>query len=109
MFYGNAKEGDAISLNDDFTKYKFLIVLTGTQTGYFGGELLAPILSKGNSMYIYASKIYANTYPDYDLQFHVTTFNVIDTNNLSVRCSLYKQFEGSTLYQCYVKDIYGIN
>lgn len=109
LFDGVASKGETLTLNDDYTKYNFLLVVTGSQTDDYGSVLVGSTLSTINEISV--QKMFC-TYNG-QTQIHVCTFHVVDTNHLKINGAFWQRLanEGTSglgiLNDVYVRKIYG--
>ena len=109
LFDGVAGKGEILTLNDDYTKYNFLLVVTGTDTEDFGSVLIGSTLSTSDEISV--QKLFC-TYNG-QTQIHVCTLHVIDTKHLKINGAFWQRLanEGvaglGILNDVYVRKIYG--
>lgn len=110
LWEGIASARDSITLNDDYTKYNFLHIVTGTETLDFGSALIASTISTGNE--IDASKLYVNG--NGQTQIHSARFFTTGNNKtLTLDNAIYQITSSANVASlkdpvaCKVKKIYG--
>lgn len=109
LFEGVAGAGDTINLTDDYTKFKILHIVTGTDTVDFGSALIASTLSINKE--IDGFKLWCNS--NGQTQIHAVQFNVINTKQLNVNSAYWQRLAQNNaaglgiLNTVYVRRIYG--
>lgn len=104
LFSGNATAGQTITLNDDFTKYRFLYIVNGNSSQDWNGVMIGSTINSSNEMYF--TKGFVNS--SKNSQIHIATLKKITNTQLQVVECGYKTLSGSSEFtSASVKKIYG--
>lgn len=104
LFEGNATAGQTITLNDDFTKYRFLYIVNGNSSQDWNGVMIGSTINSSNEMYF--TKGFVNS--SKNSQIHIATLKKISNTQLQVIECGYKTLSSSSEFtSASVKKIYG--
>lgn len=104
LFEGNATAGQTITLNDDFTKYRFLYIVNGNSSQDWNGVMIGSTINSSNEMYF--TKGFVNS--SKNSQIHIATLKKISNTQLQVVECGYKTLSSSSEFtSASVKKIYG--
>lgn len=110
LFSGNATAGQTITLNDDYTKYRFLYIVNGTANTDWNGAMVGTTVNSDNEMYFTKGYLNANK----SSQIHIANLRKISNTQLQVVECGYKVLTGNNgensttaFTSANVKKIYG--
>ena len=102
LFEGNAKLGDTIELLEDYRKFTFLHIETGSDAVYFNGALIGSTL---NEYCIDASKLWGNGSTIF--QLHSLRLDIVDPTHFTIGEARYMNLATSAITEFKVKEIWG--
>ena len=110
LYSGNATAGQTITLNDDYTKYRFLYIVNGTSEQNWSGAMIGTTVNSGTEIYFIKGYLNVNK----SSQIHIANLRRVSNTQLQVVECGYKVLTGNDgsasntpFVSSNVKKIYG--